>query len=165
MQLIQEPMKTIGFEITNDQAQRIFEGTAGVPMLIQDHCIRLLHLSHHGRKIDGSAIEEVERSPDYLNMVFKYYAYAQGWESRSIVHIAVLLKQISRRDIMQKFAEHGIALEQKHLETLLGFLVNFGVLEEFEAGHYRVLSRYLSLAIEARDPEALLDAEFRERKD
>ncbi|MFL5625894.1 MAG: TIR domain-containing protein, partial [Ktedonobacteraceae bacterium] len=40
--LIQEPMKLIGFDISDKQARRIFEGTAGVAVLIQEFCIRLL---------------------------------------------------------------------------------------------------------------------------
>ena len=72
-ELIQRPMKEIGFNVSDEHAHKIFIGTAGVPYLIQDFCIRLLcglsPCQVSKPDIDGSAIEETEQSPDYLNTV------------------------------------------------------------------------------------------------
>ncbi|MCP4349845.1 MAG: TIR domain-containing protein [Desulfobacterales bacterium] len=169
--LIGDPLRNMGFDITDDQTYRIYKGTAGVPVLIQGFCISLLTMLHQEANtskiemIDNSVIEKVEQSPDFLNMVFKYYEYAQWWESRSLMFITAILGIVRREDITQKFAEYGVTLTQERLEDLFEFFVNFGVLEEFEAGRYKILSHYLSEAIKVRNPEALLEAEFKEKKD
>ena len=65
MQLIREPMKLIGFEISNEQAHRIFEGTAGVAVLIQEFCVLLLQKLKQFTvaQIENIEIETIEQSP------------------------------------------------------------------------------------------------------
>lgn len=166
--LIQMPMRQIGFKINNEQAQRIFKGTAGVPFLIQDFCIRLLcELSPNQAskaEISDDIIEEIELSPDYLETVFSYYTYAQGWASMCIMLLTAMLGEVTIQDISREFSNRGVVLKRTRLDELLRYLVGFGVLKSIlpkEGGQiirYTVLSEYLCRAIMTRYPESLLDS-------
>src|SRR5262249_18067383 len=94
-ELIQRPMKEVGFNISDEQAYRIFVGTAGIPHLIQDFCLRLicgLPLDQIDKPdIAMSEIEETESSPDYLNTVRHYYQYEQEWDTESVMLIITML--------------------------------------------------------------------------
>src|SRR5205085_10583409 len=105
MSLIQEPMKRLGFFVSDDQAYRIFKGTAGVAVLIQEFCIRLLyrhfylyrHFHQHTKSaIEDAAIEAIEQLPDYLRVVFHHYEYGQEWVSMSAMLIAAILTEVTR---------------------------------------------------------------------
>jgi len=63
---------------------------------------------------------------------------------------------------MRAFAQRRAAVTRPMLDDSLAFLVSFGVLEEFKPGVYRILARYLSRAIKARDPESLLEVHQQE---
>lgn len=93
-------MRDIGFYISDNQAERIFEGTAGVAMLIQEFCIRLLcgrfHLDSKA-EIEDTEIGMIEQSPDYLHVVFKHYLYGQGWVEMSIMLITAMQKETYSR--------------------------------------------------------------------
>jgi len=168
IRLIREPIGDIGFNVSMRQAQRIFEGTAGVAVLIQDFCKRLLLTVKSSREsdIEDAAIKKVEESPDYLSWVYDYYKYAQTWDSLAITVITERLNQATRVDISQQFSNYGVTLTWDQLDDLLSFLLKFGVLKEFEAGHFKVLSKYLCRAIEARSPKsnAFLVSLFEEGK-
>jgi small GTP-binding protein len=163
MRLIQEPIKQIGFNITDAQAQRIFKGTAGVAVLIQEFCIRLLlNLDQTSApQIKDSAISDVECSPAYLDVVFKHYKYGQDWKAMSAMLITAIGGVATRGDITRGLEQSGIFVERDRLDEVLEFLITFGVLEEFEGGSFRILSGYLSRAIEAREPTSLLKAEIK----
>ena len=167
-QLIQRPMNDIGFDISDEQATRIFKGTAGVPYLIQDFCIHLLcslpHEQANNPKIEDSAIDKIEMSHTYHTTVRRYYDYAQEWDSRCIMLCAVLHKEINRQEIMQEFIKNDAPLERSRLDTLLDFLVDFGILQPLPATNlYSILPGYLSQAYMARDPVNLLHSLFKER--
>jgi AAA domain len=169
MRLIQEPMENLGFSISNEQALRIFQGTAGVAVLIQEFCIRLLCRdvpSIDKSEIEDSVIENIEKSSDYLNVVFDHYEYGQKWTSFCIMLIAAIHKEVSRQDLMQEIDKHGIRLSRSQLDESLKFLTKFGVLEEKELkpGYYSILPKYLSLAIMTRDPDMLLNEKIEEGK-
>ncbi len=171
MSLIQEPMKRLGLFVSDDQARRIFMGTAGVAVLIQEFCIHLyrhFHLNRHFHQdtksnIEDAQIEAVEQFPDYLGVVFDHYMYGQDWYSISIMLITAISGEVNRQDITQEFSKHGVILSRDRLDAALEFLVQFGVLREFKAGHYRVLSGYLSHAIMTRDPHSLLETKIKMR--
>jgi hypothetical protein len=168
MRLIQEPIKLVGFEINDNQTRRIFNGTAGVPVLIQEFCIRLLlGLQDFSKsEIENSAIDEIEQSPDYLQIVFEHYMYAQVWDSKSVMIITAILGEITRSDITRELSNHGITLSRDRLDEILEFLVKFGVLKECigKPGYYSVWSSYLSHAIMTREPYQLLDSEIEKGK-
>ncbi|MEW6498618.1 MAG: tetratricopeptide repeat protein, partial [Cyanobacteriota bacterium] len=160
MRLIQQPMKLIGFEITDDQARRIYEGTAGVAVLLQEFCIRLLrglrqvNTSH----IEDAEIEKIEQSPEYLSVVFEHYKYAQEWDCMAVLLLTTILEEVKKRDIIKELSKQGASLTASRLDKILEFLVRFGVLEEFNAGEYRVLPGYLCHAIQAREADWLLES-------
>ena len=167
-QLIQRPMNTIGFHISDEQVTRIFKGTAGVPYLIQDFCIRLLcsisHEQANKTKIEDSAIAKIEMSPEYHTDVIRYYDYAQEWDSRCIMLCAILHKEINRQKIIQEFTKNDAPLERLRLDTLLEFLVSFGILQESPTTNlYSILPEYLARAYMAREPVTLLHALFKNR--
>ena len=168
IRLIQEPIRDIGFTVSTQQAQRIFKGTAGVAVLIQGFCRRLLIKIHRSRDslVSDSAIKIIEEDPDYLNMVFDYYEYAQTWDFMAVMLITARLKKSTRQNIIHIFSEYGVKLTWDQLDKLLKFLVRFGVLEEFKAGRYRVLSKYLYKAIVARlgKTDAFLVSQFEKGK-
>jgi small GTP-binding protein len=167
LRLIQEPIKHIGFAITEGQALRIFTGTAGVAVLIQEFCIRLLLGLHHlyVSEISDTAVEEVERSADYLGVVFEHYQYAQDYVSNSVMTLAAILGGATRKELTGEFLHRGVKLTWEQLDDALAFLVRFGVLEEFSPGRYRILPIYLSAAIKARDPEAFLQTNLAKVRD
>jgi hypothetical protein len=162
MRLIQEPITDIGFNISDDQAQRIFRGTAGVPVLIQKFCIQLLQKRRDfsKRNIENSEIEAVERS-GYLGAVLDYYMYGQLWDSTAVMLMAAIHENVTRGDLMQGFKQHGVALSRNRLDEILKFLTQFGVLQEYDAGHYRIWAGYLTQAIMTRDPHELLAEEIK----
>lgn len=154
LRLVQEPMEQLGYEVTTEQARRIFTGTAGIAWLIQHFCIALLHLGED--RIDDAMIERIERAPSYLQAVWDYYEYGLDVVAFAILMLSALHPGINRRHIMERFADHAVGLTRATLDERLAFLVNFGVLREEPAGCYSVLSGYFGRAIEARDPESLL---------
>ena len=103
IELIQDPIRAIGFNVSRQQAQRIFEGTAGVAVLIQDFCKRLLLTVKSSREFDieDDAIKKVEENPDYLSVVYDYYKYAQTWDSLAVTVITAQLNQATRQEILQ----------------------------------------------------------------
>ncbi len=171
--LIQEPIGDIGFTVSNRQAQRIFKGTAGVAVLIQEFCRRLLIKIHISRDslvpspvVPDSALKKIEEDPDYLNMVFDYYEYAQTWDSMAVMLITARLKESTRQNIIHIFSEYGVKLTWDRLDQLLSFLLRFGILEDFKKGRYQFLSEYLYKAIKARsgNTNAFLDSQFEKGK-
>lgn len=162
LRLIREPMKQIGFSIEDEQAGRIVQGTAGVAVLIQEFCLRLLQGCQQvtQSQLGAAEVRLVEESSGYLDVVFEYYQYAQDWCSKSVMLITAMHDQISRREIMEKLNQHQIALPIDRLDKALGFLVKFGILEQFMHNQYRILPLYLHQAIKTRDPELLLAAEL-----
>jgi len=160
--LIQVPMKMIGFNVSDEQVQRIYKGTAGVPFLIQDFCIRLLCSLSPSQvstpDIEASAIEEVEQSHDYLESVYQYYKYAQEWDSLSIMLIIAILGEATRRDIMQELKNRGSSLTRGEIDDILPFLIQFGIIEASKGDLFTIQSRYLYQALMMRDPEPLLDS-------
>ena len=165
--LIQEPMKLLGFFVNDDQAMRIFKGTAGVAVLIQEFCIRLLdaHIRQSNKpEIDDALIEEVERFPDYLNEVFHHYEYGQNWISTSIMLITAILEKVTREDIVLEFGKRGTKISWDQLDKALNFLIKFGTLEEFQGGYYKIASTYLRLGIMIRNPYSMLDASIEKSK-
>ncbi len=168
IRLIQEPIRDIGFNVSAQQAERIFKGTAGVAVLIQGFCRRLLLKIHRSRdpNVPDSVIKIIEEDPDYLNMVFDYYEYAKTWDSMAVMLVTARLKESTRQDIIQLFSEYGVKLTWDRLDNILRFLTQFGILKEFEAGRYQVLSKYLCKAIEARsgNTDAFLVSQFEKGK-
>ncbi len=160
--LIQRPMKLLGFEVSYAQANRIYEGTAGVAVLIQEFCLKLLdelRLSV-ASEISDTTVEEVEQSPDFLDIVFEHYKYGQTWDSMAITLLTAMKGEVQRKDITEVFKEHGIVLSRDQLDKALDFLKQFGVLQKLKNGHFRVLSGYLTDAIKTNDPDSLLESEL-----
>ena len=160
--LIQTPMKLLGFQVSDAQSSRIAQGTAGVAVLIQEFCLKLLdELRQSGvSEISDTDIEIVEQSPDFLEVVFDYYKYAQTWDSLAITILTAIHKEVQRKDITETFKEHRINLVRDRLDAVLKFLTQFGVLYQPKAGRYRVLSSYLTTAINVNDPDSLLASEL-----
>jgi len=160
--LIQRPMKLLGFELSDAQANRIYEGTGGVAVLIQEFCLKLLdelRLSS-AMEISDTSIEEVEQSPDFLDIVFEHYKYGQTWDSMAITLLTAIKEEVQRKDVTEVFQEHGIVLSRDQLDKALDFLKQFGVLEKLKNSHFRVLSGYLADAIKTNDPDSLLESEL-----
>ncbi|MUH00834.1 hypothetical protein F7734_54620 [Scytonema sp. UIC 10036] len=160
--LIQRPMKLLGFEVSDLQANRIYQGTAGVAVLIQEFCLQLLDgLRQSGAsEINDAMIEEVEECPGFLDIVFDHYKYGQTWDSIAITLFTAMNGEVQRKDITGVFQQYGIDLKREQLDRALDFLCRFGVLEKFRYSYYRVLSGYLIDAIKANDPESLLESEL-----
>ncbi|GAB1542175.1 hypothetical protein NUACC21_48490 [Scytonema sp. NUACC21] len=160
--LIQRPMKLLGFDVSDVQANRIYKGTAGVAVLIQEFCLQLLDgLRQSGAsEISDAAIEEVEQFPDFLDIVFEHYRYGQTWDSMAITVLTAMKGEVQRTDITKVFQQHGIDLKREQLDRALDFLRRFGVLQKLRNGHYCVLSSYLVDAIKANDPESLLESKL-----
>lgn len=168
MRLIQEPMKLIGFKVSDDQARRIYHGTSGVPALIQEFCIHLLinrqFLQTNKSEIEEAALDAVERNPEFLSQVFFHFEYAQVTDSKAIMLIAAIRGEITRRDIVEEFNKQDIVLSKRQLDKQLSFLIKFGILEQFAIDRYRILPRYLFQAIIDYEPRELLKAELAEKK-
>jgi hypothetical protein len=169
--LIREPMRKLGFNITIEQSRSIYTGTAGVPVLMQEFCKRLLKILYQKQKTDlrrqevsNDIIKEIANSPDYLTMVFHYYNYNQSWESQAVILMTALLGSVKHQDIDREFAKHVATLTPKRLDAIVNTLVDFGVLEETTFGLYQLAARYLSTAIRARDPQATLHMIFSDRE-
>jgi hypothetical protein len=164
IRLIQQPMKLIGFEVTDKQAYRIFKGTAGVAVLIQEFCIRLLRELREVNipVIEDNQIAKIEKSPEYLGIVFEHFQYAQKWDSMAVLLITSIFGEINKRNILKEINKQGATLSILRLDKILDFLVRFGVLEEFKPSEYKVLPNYLHCAIIARDPELQLESVLHE---
>ncbi len=166
--LTQIPMKNVGFDISDKQAKEVFKGTAGVPFLIQDFCVRLicgLSPSQASKpSIEDVAIEEVAQSPDYLETVFHYYEYDQDWDSKCIMLITAILGEVTRQDILQELEKRRCSLRREQLDKLLRFLIEFGVIKAAKPNLFTILSKYLYQAIMTREPESLLDSLIEEEK-
>jgi len=166
MRLIQEPMKQIGFTISDDFAGRIVKGTAGVAVLIQEFCLRLLR---NFNQINISQIEEgeiikVEESRDYLDFVFDYFKYAQDWCSMSIMLIIALQGEANKQFVMKEFRKYGVPIKLNTLDYKLKFLLRFGILIQSKSGFYKILPLYLIEAIRSNEPNLLLEAELENGK-
>lgn len=134
--------------------------------IIQEFCIRLLCGRFHqdgSPEIEDAEIEAIEHSPDYLSVIFEHYQYGQGWISMSVMLITAIREEVTRYDFTLEFSKLGVTLDWGRIDAALGFLVKFGVLEEFKPGHYRILSNYLREAIMTREPFSLLDGQLRKR--
>jgi hypothetical protein len=164
--LIQQPMKSLGFEVTDAYVNRIYTGTAGVAVLIQEFCVKLLNeLNQNGAsEITQNDIEKVEQMPEFLAIVRQYYEYAQDRQSLSITILTAINREISRDDIRNKFSEYGISYTKQKLDSVLKFLTAFGVLKEYKSGHFRILAKYLQDAIEANEPQVSLKETLEMRK-
>ena len=164
--LIQTPMKLLGFELLDAQANRIYQGTAGVAVLIQEFCLQLLDqlrqsgVSESISEISDTAIEEVEQSPDFLDIVFEHYRYGQTWDSMAITLLTAMRGEVQRKDITQVFKEHGIILSRDRLDNALNFLNQFGVLQKLKNSRFCILSGYLIDAIITNDPDSFLESEL-----
>jgi hypothetical protein len=164
--LIQQPMKSLGFEVTDAYVDRIYTGTAGVAVLIQEFCVKLLNELHQNgaREITQNDIEKVEQMPKFLAIVREYYEYAQDRQSLSITILTAINRQISRDDIRNKFSGYVISYTKQKLDDVLKFLTAFGVLKEYKSGHFRILAKYLQDAIEAHEPQLWLKETLEMRK-
>ncbi|MDP2316751.1 MAG: TIR domain-containing protein [Pseudomonadota bacterium] len=152
--LIQEPMHDLGFEVTDDCASRISAGTSGVPVLIQEFCLRLLE-GHRGEMcadLSPDEVSRVEQNSAYLSVVFDHFKYAQSDESAAIMFLTAILGRANRQSLVQEFRNLGAALSREALDDHLDFLVRFGVLREGPPGEFSVLPGYLRTAIAARAP-------------
>jgi AAA domain len=154
LRLIQDPMEQMGYSVTDEQARRIYRGTAGVAGLIQKFCHDLLGLE--GDQIDDTMIETIERKRSFLDEVWNYFDYGLDSISLAILMMAALQPEVDRRQIMERFAAHAIDLSRTILDEHLEFLVSFGVLQVDLDGFYQILALYLRSAIMARDPETLM---------
>jgi GTPase SAR1 family protein len=161
MELVQRPMKEIGFTINGKQAHRIYKGTAGIPHLIQDFCLRLLCALPDDQidkpDIATEALEEIENSPDYLHVVRHYYQYAQKADTKAVMLIIALLGTASRQQIIAEWQKRGRVLQQQHLAKNIRFLHDFGVIEIGRGNLYRIKADYLSQALLDEDPALLID--------
>lgn len=164
--LIQSPMKLLGFEVSNAQANRIYEGTSGVAVLIQEFSLKLLDEIHssNASDISDTLIEEVEQSPDFLDIVFSHYKYGQTWDSMAITLLTAMKGEIQRQDITQLFTAHGIIYSRDKLDKALNFLTQFGVLQKLKNGHFQVLPSYLTDAVKIDDPDSFLESEVNKGK-
>jgi hypothetical protein len=164
--LIQQPMKSLGFKVTDAYVDRIYTGTAGVAVLIQEFCLELLNELHQNgaSEITQNDIEKVEQMPEFLAIVRKYYQYAQDWQSLSITILTAINREISRDNIRNKFSQYGISYTKQKLDDVLKFLTQFGVLKEYKSGHFRILAKYLQDAIEADEPQLWLKEILEMRK-
>ncbi|KST63133.1 AAA family ATPase [Mastigocoleus testarum] len=160
--LIQRPMKLLGFEVDENQAYRIYEGTAGVAVLIQEFCLQLLDELRQSdvSEISDPMIEEIEQSPDFLDIVLEHYRYAQTWDSMAITLLTAIKGEVKRSDITEVFKHHGIIISRDKLDIALDFLKQFGVLQKLKNARFRILSGYLIDAIKANDPHSLLESEL-----
>ena len=160
--LIQEPVRRIGFEISDENASRIIQGTAGVPVLIQEFCIRLLEgLKSFDTPIIGEAeFKRVESSPEYLDTVYEHFKYAQTRESMSVMLLTSMLGETSRQVLTEKFQEKGILVDRQQLDAILSFLTEFGVLKERALDEFIILPTYLTRAIMGRSSDSLLEFQF-----
>ena len=151
-QLIQTPMLKIGFTVSDLQAARIYQGTAGVAILIQEYCKYLLlrHRQDRTATITDAVVEKVEQIPEYLNFVFHYYEYAQTANTMAVTLIVGQLGQTDRLNILHTFNKYGVMIDWKHLDEYIEFLTLFDILNEFKPGSYRISSVYYRKAIEAR---------------
>ena len=164
--LIQQPMKSLGFKVTDAHVDRIYTGTAGVAVLIQEFCVKLLNELHQNgaSEIIQSDIEKVEQMPEFLAIVREYYEYAQEWQSLSITILTAINQEISRDTLRNMFNEYGIKCTKMELDSVLKFLTQFGVLKEYKSGHFRILAKYLQDAIEANEPQLWLKETLEMRK-
>lgn len=174
LNLILEPLKEIGFEIEEDQAERIIKGTAGVAVLIQDYCIRILtkiveryknnselmDICSIDSKIDKSIFFEIENDPAFLGHVFKYYDFAQTWSSTAIMIMTSIKGKIMRNDFFRWFKSYQMSLERETIDIKIDFLIKFGILAENYDGSFQILPEFLNLAIKKRDPISLLDSKI-----
>lgn len=161
LELVQAPIKQIGFEISRKQALRIIHGTARVPVLLQEFCMRLL-LGRSRNTAPGfsdEAISVIEQMPAFLQSVYDYFQYGLKEQSASeaILLITYHREQITRAELTGEFKRRGVSLAAARLEQALGFLTAFGVLEEASNGMFRIKASYLKDAIRARNPEHLLE--------
>jgi hypothetical protein len=163
LRLVQEPLRNLGFEVSEDNARRIIRGTAGVAVLIQGFCLQLLkeHLNKGNGDIADSTFDDVEDHPDFLGMVYEYYDYGLTSDRRAVVLSTALAQEVTEGSITAEFRGHGVDLDPRQLHDTLDFLVRFGVLTKSRMGSYRVLSDYLRGAVAKRTPRALLEYELR----
>jgi hypothetical protein len=161
VRLIQEPMRRIGFEVATDHARRIHKGTAGVPVLIQEFCIRLLncHLLPSRAEIDELSIAEIEQDPEYLGIVQDYFEYGLVDKAKAIMTIAAMRRETTRSEIMAEWSRRGSYLSRYQLDKQLSILIRFGVLEQDRRNHslFKISPGYLAATILGDEPEALLD--------
>ena len=157
--LICEPIQGIGFEITDDQADRIFQGTAGMAKLIQEFCRRMLMglRGHSDNVISDALIARVEETPAYLDGVFHYFHdYGQTTVSRALFLLTAVAEPVTRGSILKLLRERGVALAPDRIDDDLTLLASFGILDQSAPGSYRIPGSYLRRAIAVRDPNTLL---------
>ncbi|MEH1826731.1 MAG: 5'-methylthioadenosine/S-adenosylhomocysteine nucleosidase [Nostoc sp.] len=177
MDLIQKPMSFLGFKVSEEQARRIFQGTDGVAVLIQEFCIRLVKIIRQSNlslvedtnieKVEDTDIKKVEELPDFLEVVFEHYEYAKTPDTMLVTLSIAILEEAQRIDITQFLQHKSVIFTRDCLDKALKFLDKFGVIKQEKAGIYKVSSSYLLKAIKARDPNSLLSdtiAKFNEKK-
>jgi predicted NACHT family NTPase len=162
--LIKEPIRNLGFEFSDRQVERITKGTGGVAVLIQEFCIRLLqNLGDFSQsKIKAKTIRDIERSPNFLGDVFRHFLYGQTRLSISVMVLAAIQREVTRQMLHHELSKRNVPSKREQLDQALTFLTNFGVLEEFLPGYYRIVAKYLIAAVKAQDPGSLLESQ---RKD
>ena len=166
MRLIREPIQNLGFSLSEDQAKRIYDGTAGIPVLIQTFCICLLgqDLDTSTSSISDSHIEHTESDPGYLETVFEHFMYAQTWHSMVVMLIVAINKRVGRRAIQKELGDLDCELSRDRLDRVLRDLRQFSVIREPKPGEFEIAAGHLDRAIESRDPVTLLESELQKGK-
>ncbi len=156
LNLITQPTRELGFSIKGAQAKRIFEGTSGVPILIQEFCIRLLQYKRTtgSSLIEDRDIKQIEDDPLYLQKVFHFFKQSKIYPEAQ--HLLILVGQslrtgLTRQEINTSIAEAYPDILLENLDETLSYLIFTGVLIEFEVGHYRLGLPYLIKKFE-KDP-------------
>ncbi|MEC4818338.1 MAG: 5'-methylthioadenosine/S-adenosylhomocysteine nucleosidase, partial [Scytonema sp. PMC 1069.18] len=138
MDLIQKPMSLLGFKVSEEQARRIFEGTDGVAVLIQEFCTRLVQIIRQTNSsiVEDIDIKKVEELPDFLDVVFEHYKYAQTIDTMLVTLSIAIIGETQRTDITQFLQSQGVSLLRDRLDNALQFLDKFGVIKQVKAGIY-----------------------------
>ncbi|MEH1945201.1 MAG: CHAT domain-containing protein [Nostoc sp.] len=156
--LIQKPMRLLGLEVSEEQARRIFQGTDGVAVLIQEFCIKLVEIIRQSSSsvVKDTDIKKVEELPHFLDNVYHHYKYAQTPDTMSVTLSIAILGETDRIGITQFIQNKSVTFNRDDLDNALQFLDRFGVIKQEKAGSYKISSSYLLQAIKDREPNSLL---------
>lgn len=153
--LLNQPMRRMGFEFDRMQLQRIYEGTGGIPYLINWFCHTLLGKLEpipdliNSEKITEDEILKVEQDSSYLSYVYEYYLYDRSPIRNSLIQYIYLTPNSTRTDLFRFLTGMGIKHSVELCIAELNPLIEDYqfIAEDTQTGYLSLIPIYLSYAL------------------
>jgi len=167
--LIQKPMNSLGIELEDGIAARIYKDTGGIPNYMQHYCsVIVSEFISKGKKIAGDIFDSIHSHPDFDTIVMS--AFHENVQEPLGKFISYHLASINIQDFtineLIKFARtKGIKhLDYDHLRSSLDYLVTMGFVQTAGESTYRFVAPIILDQLRKRDLKSNLNSVISELK-